>query len=1082
MGKKVILSKNAEEVAKSRYFNEGEDWETCTRRVADAIAHVEKDKEIYAQKFQEMIYNMDFIPAGRILRNASRAKGSLMNCYVIPIGDSIEEIGKFIADSLTLWSEGGGVGCLFSPLRPKNEKILGKGGKSSGMVSFIKAADAVSKTIESGGQRRAAALACCDVSHPEVLDFINAKLVDGDISHFNISVLVDEEFIKAVESDNDWTFKFKQKEYGKVKAREIWNLIVDNMIKKAEPGFLNKTNLYKNNSYYYDPVVSTNPCITGDTLVYVADGRGHVSIKTLSEEDKDIPVFSYNESKKQVEVKIMRRPRITGYNQKILKITLDDGSVFRCTENHKIFMKDGSLKRADGILPGDRLTHLISYNAPLEEIFPDSNSKSQDYRWILNKGYSISEHRLIASYKIGRNLKTGEIVHHCDRNGLNNSFENLEVMIKKDHDKLHGDLIRGDNNPMRRFPEKNYFKYHKFLGIENGNSMGFTKEEIMDKAIEFCKSLTRKSHVGEWKEYCRKNNFPYDSFYIFGDYGHIGGFLEEAARRANVVNFDSYHHGEYNKYLKLKEETDLNIFFDNGIFVKKICEGCKEEFIVPWSYREASYHTRTCFNISEHKKQKTREDRKTKYNENKENIFRVFKELETKFGRKPLLYELTEECRKQKVSLVLHGYKKPSEDYFGYYNDVVNWVENRQINYQVVSIEEDGFEDVYNGTVDDNHNFYSMVNNNQTESGKSKYNYILSKQCGEAILSNYESCDLGSLVLPNFITGNVNTNWKKLGETIKLAVRFLDNVIDVNKYSLKEIDIKTHNSRRIGLGIMGLAEYLFSKELRYGSKEAINEIEKLMRFIRDNIYQTLVELSVEKGSFPKFDSVQYGNASFVRKLPAQLRMDIKKYGVRCVSGMAMAPNGTISLLPEVTSGIEPLMFKAYKRKDRVGERIYIHPKYKEILLRGDSVPDWYVDMSDLTPKDHFETQAIIQRYTDGAVSKTINLPEGTTSEQLNHYLLEYIRDLKGVTVYVDKSRDGQVYNKLSEDEVFDIISQQTIGISNSMDGDDIECKCQKKDDDAEADQPVICEIPTKSVKEEKKNVVPKRKSKVSSRK
>jgi len=584
--KKVILSKNSETVAKTRYFNEGENWEPCTERVADSIAEVEtKNKSSWAEKFAEMIYYMDFIPAGRILRNASRSKGSLMNCYVVPIGDSIEEIGKFIADSLTLWSEGGGVGCNFSPLRPKDTPILGKGGKSSGMVSFIKAADSVSKTIESGGQRRAAALACCDVSHPEIMNFINSKLVEGEISHFNISVLVDEEFIQAVESDSVWTFKFKQKEYEKIKAREIWNLIVNNMISKAEPGLLNKTNLYKNNSYYYDPVVSTNPC-------------------------------------------------------------------------------------------------------------------------------------------------------------------------------------------------------------------------------------------------------------------------------------------------------------------------------------------------------------------------------------------------------------------------------------------------------------------------------------GEAILSNYESCDLGSLVLPNFITGNVNTNWKKLENTIKLAVRFLDNVIDANKYSLKEIDIKTHNSRRIGLGMMGLAEYLFAKELRYGSKEAILEIEKLMRFIRDTVYQTLIELSVEKGSFPKFEPVQYGNASFIRKLPAQLRMDIKKYGVRCVSGMAMAPNGTISLLPEVTSGIEPLMFKAYRRNDRVGERIYIHPKYKQLLLSGENIPDWFVESSDLTPKDHFEVQAIVQKYTDGAVSKTINMPKGTTSEQLNNYLLEYIRDLKGVTIYVDESRGGQVYNKIGEDELFDIVSQQTIGFSDSIDDGDIECNCQKStDDEAEA-----CEI------------------------
>jgi ribonucleoside-diphosphate reductase alpha chain len=327
---------------------------------------------------------------------------------------------------------------------------------------------------------------------------------------------------------------------------------------------------------------------------------------------------------------------------------------------------------------------------------------------------------------------------------------------------------------------------------------------------------------------------------------------------------------------------------------------------------------------------------------------------------------------------------------------------------------------------------------------------VSTNPCGEAILENWGSCCLGSLTLPNFITGAVNTNWQKLEKTIRTAIRFLDNVIDCNKYALKEIDIAGHNSRRVGLGVMGLADYLFAKQVKYGSKESVAEIEKLMRFIRDVAYQTSVELATEKGAFPKFDPVLYGKAHFIRTLPASLRMDIKTKGIRNVTLMAGAPTGTISLLPEVTSGIEPLIYKSYKRSDRVSERIYIHPKYRQLLLSGEPIPEWFVDMTELQPKDHLEVQTAATKFVDGAVSKTINCPFETTENQLSALLLEYLRDLKGVTVYREGSKFGQVYNSLTEEEALEYIAANMV--SSSLTEGEIECKCSKKDEEPEQEE------------------------------
>jgi ribonucleoside-diphosphate reductase alpha chain len=318
--------------------------------------------------------------------------------------------------------------------------------------------------------------------------------------------------------------------------------------------------------------------------------------------------------------------------------------------------------------------------------------------------------------------------------------------------------------------------------------------------------------------------------------------------------------------------------------------------------------------------------------------------------------------------------------------------------------------------------------------------------CGETTLGPYGVCDLGSLVLPNFITGSINTNWIKLENTIELAVRFLDNVIEVNKYTLKEIDINAHRSRRIGIGMLGLAEYLFAKKLRYGSEKSVVEVERLVRFIRDACYKASVKIAAEKGAFPEFEPVKYGKASFIRKLPAALRLDIKKYGIRNCTSMAFAPNGTISLLADYTGAGEPLFSKAYRRDDRISSRVYIHPLYKEYLEKDEEIPEWFVDMYDLKPEDHFEIQCAMQKYCDGSVSKTINLPSETTEEDLSRLLLEYIHDLKGVTVYRDGSREGQILNKITEEEAREFLREEKetlktngVKLSESLTTEDVKC-------------------------------------------
>ena len=298
--------------------------------------------------------------------------------------------------------------------------------------------------------------------------------------------------------------------------------------------------------------------------------------------------------------------------------------------------------------------------------------------------------------------------------------------------------------------------------------------------------------------------------------------------------------------------------------------------------------------------------------------------------------------------------------------------------------------------------------------------------CGELPLPDYGMCCLGSLVLPNFLHAKGSTNWVKLEKSIHLAVRFLDNVLDKNQYPIHQTKITTLDSRRIGLGTMGLHDYLIAKELRYGSEESLAEIEKLYKFIRNVSYEASIKLADEKGPFPQYSN-EYTRASFVRKLPAKLRLAIKEHGIRNCTLVCSPPTGTTSLIPEVSPSIEPHFSLAYERKDRVSNRYYIHP---EIINRVGNKSNWLVDSSDLTPADHLEVQSLVQKYTDNAVSKTINFPKGSTHTDIGDLLLEYIKDLKGVTVYVDGSRGEQPLNRLSIKQVKKILSESTESTDN----------------------------------------------------
>lgn len=284
---------------------------------------------------------------------------------------------------------------------------------------------------------------------------------------------------------------------------------------------------------------------------------------------------------------------------------------------------------------------------------------------------------------------------------------------------------------------------------------------------------------------------------------------------------------------------------------------------------------------------------------------------------------------------------------------------------------------------------------------------VTTNPCGELALSAMEPCCLGHIVLSRFVVGE-EIDYPALGDTIRLAVRFLDDALSVNHFPLNEMKIKSGNLRRIGLGTTALADTLALLGHRYGSEEGNKFIDKLYRFISKAAYEASVLLAIEKGAFPLCHPIKHVESGFMKRMPAKTRSLVLEHGIRNCAILTQAPTGTVSILSEnCSSGIEPMFAPAYERryweKDARKTELVFHPLFEKFMVEKKSV-EHFMGTHNLTVRDHLEVQRIIQKHVDNAVSKTINLPHDYPIEDMEKLWLEYLPHLKGATFYREKTR------------------------------------------------------------------------------
>jgi ribonucleoside-diphosphate reductase alpha chain len=294
---------------------------------------------------------------------------------------------------------------------------------------------------------------------------------------------------------------------------------------------------------------------------------------------------------------------------------------------------------------------------------------------------------------------------------------------------------------------------------------------------------------------------------------------------------------------------------------------------------------------------------------------------------------------------------------------------------------------------------------------------VSTNPCAEQPLPDGGCCNLGALNLERFVDNDGNFMIDEFKDTVGIATRFLDNVIDYNldRHALESQKQNAINDRRVGLGILGLGDMLVRMGIKYDSEDALQTVDQIMQIFRDTAYETSVDLAKEKEAFPHFDWTGLRKSKFIKNLPRHLKDKIRENGIRNSTVLTVAPTGSGGIVARVTSGIEPIFATSYKRRvkknDGFGREFneykVFHPIIERLFGGDDDLPDYVVTAHNIDPYFRVKMQGVIQKYIDSSISSTVNLKAEVEEDTVaDIYMTAYKAGLKGITVYREGSREG----------------------------------------------------------------------------